>query len=150
MIIPDINLLLYASFTTFQQHALAREWFERVLNGREQVLLPGVSIFGFIRIATNPRIFETPLRLEDALESVEGWLAQPHVHFLVPGSRHIELAFGLLRQLGAATNLTTDTQLAAHAIENQATLYSNDTDFARFQGLRWVNPLASLDDKTSR
>ena len=104
-------------------------------------LLPGVSLFGFIRIATNPRVFEQPLHLASTLERVEAWLSQPHVHFLVPGPRHLEIAFGLLRELGAAKNLTTDVQLAAHAIENQATLCSNDSDFARFPGLRWQNPL---------
>ena len=144
MIVVDVNLLLYASFTSFEPHRAAAKWFEAALNGDEQLLLPGVSIFGFIRIATNPRIFEKPLRVEDALGAVETWLAQPHVHFLVPGPRHLELAFELLRKLGAAKNLTTDVQLAAHAIENQAVLYSNDSDFARFEGLRWTNPLAPI------
>ena len=141
MNVVDINLLLYASFATFPQHKAARGWFEQMLNGDEQLLLPGVSVFGFVRIATNPRVFEKPLRVEEALDAVEGWLAQPHVHFLVPGPRHIEIAFRLLRELGAARNLTTDVQLAAHAIENQAVLYSNDSDFSRFAGLRWENPL---------
>jgi uncharacterized protein len=142
VIVVDVNLLLYSTFTSFQQHAAARRWFEAVLNGDEQLLLPAVSIFGFVRIASNPRIFESPLSVEQALASVELWLAQPHVHFLVPGSRHLDIAFELLRKLGATRNLTTDTQLAAHAIENQAVLCSNDSDFARFEGLRWVNPLA--------
>jgi toxin-antitoxin system PIN domain toxin len=141
VIIVDINLLLYATFTTFKQHEAARTWFEGVLNGQDQVLLPAVSLFGFVRIATNPRVFDNPLRLEDALASVEAWLSQPHVHFLVPGPRHLELAFGLLRKLDAGKDLTTDVQLAALAIENQAVLCSNDTDFARFEGLRWENPL---------
>ena len=141
MIIVDINLLLYATFTTFKQHEAARIWFEGMLNGQDQVLLPAVSLFGFVRIATNPRVFDNPLRLEDALASVEAWLSQPHVHFLVPGPRHLEIAFGLLRKLDAAKDLTTDVQLAALAIENQALLCSNDTDFARFEGLRWENPL---------
>ncbi len=141
MIVVDINLLLYSSFTTFEQHKKARAWFESALNGDEQVLLPSVSLFGFVRIATNPRVFEQPLGLAAALAMVESWLTQPHVHFLVPGPDHLQIAFGLMRRLGAAANLTTDVQLAAHAIENQAVLYSNDTDFARFEGLRWVNPL---------
>ena len=142
MIIVDVNLLLYATFTAFAQHEAARAWFEKALNGHDQLLLPGVSVFGFVRIATNPRVFEKPLRVEEALSAVESWLGQPHVHFLVPGPRHLEIAFGLLRELGAARNLTTDVQLAAHAIENQATLCSNDSYFARFPGLRWANPLA--------
>ena len=142
MIVVDINLLLYASFTTFEQHARAHAWFKAMLNAEQQVLLPGVSVFGFVRIATNPRIFERPLRVEEALSAVESWLAQPHVHFLVPGPRHLQIAFDLLRELGAARNLTTDVQLAAHAIENQALLCSNDADFGRFAGLRWQNPLS--------
>jgi toxin-antitoxin system PIN domain toxin len=141
VIVVDVNLLLYATFTPFAQHEAARAWFEKALNGHDQLLLPGVSVFGFVRIATNPRVFEKPLRVEDALSAVESWLGQPHVHFLVPGPRHLEIAFGLLRELGAARNLTTDVQLAALAIENQATLCSNDSDFARFSGLRWENPL---------
>lgn len=141
MNVVDINLLLYAAFATFPQHEAAHAWFEQILNGDEQVLLPGVSVFGFVRIATNPRVFEQPLRVEEAIEAVEIWLAQPHVHFLVPGPRHLEIAFNLLRELGAARNLTTDVQLAAHAIENQAVLCSNDSDFSRFSGLRWENPL---------
>lgn len=141
MIVVDVNLLLYATFATFTQHDAARAWFEKALNGREQVLLPGVSVFGFVRIASNPRVFEKPLRAEEALGAVEAWLAQPHVHFLVPGPSHLEIAFRLLRELGSARNLTTDVQLAAHAIENQALLCSNDSDFGRFQGLRWQNPL---------
>lgn len=141
MVVVDVNLLLYATFATFAQHKAARTWFEKALNGADQLLLPGVSVFGFVRIATNPRVFEKPLRVQEALAAVEEWLAQPHVHFLVPGPRHIEITFRLLRELGAARNLTTDTQLAAHAIENQALFCSNDSDFGRFQGLRWENPL---------
>jgi toxin-antitoxin system PIN domain toxin len=142
LIVVDANLLLYASFAAFAQHEAARSWLEKALNGDDQLLLPGVSVFGFVRIATNPRVFEKPLSVEEALLAVESWLAQPHVHFLAPGPRHLEIAFRLLRELGAARNLTTDVQLAAHAIENQARLCSNDTDFGRFQGLRWENPLA--------
>ena len=142
MLIVDVNLLLYASISSFPQHSAARAWLEGVLNGTEQLLLPAVSIFGFVRIATNPRIFERPLHVADALAAVESWLAQPHVHFLAPGPHFTEIAFRLLRQLGAAQNLTTDVQLAAHAIENQAALCSNDSDFARFEGLRWLNPLS--------
>lgn len=141
MIVVDVNLLLYANIKGFEQHVRAHTWFEAALNGDRQLLLPAVSVFGFIRIATNPRVFERALSAEEAVARVESWLEQPHVHFLVPGSRHTEIAFRLLRRLGAARNLTTDVQLAAHAIENQADLYSNDTDFARFDELRWVNPL---------
>jgi predicted nucleic acid-binding protein len=81
------------------------------------------------------------LAVVDALTRVEEWFALPHVHFALPGPRHLEIAFGLLRELGVAGNLTTDVQLAAVAIEHQGELHSNDTDFGRFPRLRWVNPL---------
>lgn len=70
------------------------------------------------------------------------WLARPQIHFVQPGSRHLEIAFRLLRHFGAGANLTTDAQLAAFAIEHQAERHSNDTDFGRFPQLRRVNPIA--------
>jgi uncharacterized protein len=73
---------------------------------------------------------------------VEEWLARPHVHFVQPGPRHLEIAFALLRHTSAAAQLTTDAQLAALAIERQGEVHSNDTDFGRFPQLRWINPLA--------
>jgi hypothetical protein len=141
MIIPDVNLLLYANIDAFPQHQRARAWLEEILNGNQAVGLPTVSVFGFIRVATSLRVFDTPVAVDEAIRRVETWLGQPHVTQLVAGARHLSIAFDLLRSLGTTKNLTTDVQLAAHAIENQAELHSNDTDFARFPGVRWVNPL---------
>ena len=142
MIIPDVNLLLYAEIDAYPQHEVARAWWEDALSGDVRVALPSVAIFGFLRIATSRRIFEEPLALPDALVRVETWPERSNVMFLGPGPRHLATAFELLRALGTGGNLTTDVQLAAHAIENQAELCSNDLDFGRFAGLRWTNPLA--------
>jgi len=141
MIIPDVNLLLYAEIAAHPLHSRARDWWEETLNGERAVGLPPVCIFGFIRISTNRRVFRDPLTTKDAVGRVERWLEQEVTTFLVPGSRHLPLAFGLLERLGTGANLTTDVQIAAHALEQQAEVYSNDRDFARFEGLRWVNPL---------
>jgi toxin-antitoxin system PIN domain toxin len=122
-------------------HRRARTWWERALNGSQDVGIPAVSLFGFLRISTNRRIFEEPLSTEDAVARVQGWLACSGVSFLPPGPRHLDIAFHLLTGLGMAGNLTTDVQLAEHAIEQQAELCSNDLDFGRFTGLRWTNPL---------
>jgi hypothetical protein len=143
MMVPDVNLLLYANITAFEEHGKARAWWERALSGREEVGIAPAALFGFVRLGTNARVFNPPLAVEDALERVEQWLARPHVHLLLPGPRHLEIAFGLLRRFGTAANLTTDVQLAALAIEHQAELHSNDSDFGRFPQLRWINPLAS-------
>jgi toxin-antitoxin system PIN domain toxin len=141
MIIPDINLLLYAHIDTFEHHDSARRWWEGLLGGDAEVGVPLPAIFGFIRIASNPRVFDPPMSVEVALGHVGLWMQQPNVRCPAPGPRHIEIAFRLLRQLGTAANLTTDAQLAAFAIEHQGELHSNDTDFGRFPGLRWRNPL---------
>lgn len=142
MILPDVNLLLYAHLDAFPEHAKARRWWEEQLNGRREVGIAAPALFGFIRIATNRRVFAWPLAVEGALAVVDEWLARPHVHFVQPGPRHLEIAFRLLRDVGTGANLTTDAQLAALAIEYRAELCSNDADFGRFSGLRWTNPIA--------
>jgi hypothetical protein len=143
VIVPDVNMLLYAEISAIPQHRAAREWWEDLLNGELQVGLAAASIFGFLRISTNRRVFDEPLAVEDAIGRVHRWFEQPNATFLVPGTRHLETAFGLLQDLGTASNLTTDVQLAAHAIEHGGEVHSNDVDFGRVEGLRWVNPLAS-------
>jgi uncharacterized protein len=121
-------------------HRAARRWLEASLGGEEEIALAHPVLFGFVRIVTNRRVFDQPRTLAAALEDVEGWL-DAGATVVSPGPRHLELAFGLLRKLGTAGNLTTDVQLAALAIEHQAELHSADADFGRIPGLRWVNPL---------
>ncbi|MCP2167009.1 type II toxin-antitoxin system VapC family toxin [Goodfellowiella coeruleoviolacea] len=141
MIIPDVNLLLYAVVSGFPQHDRARAWWERAVNGDDRIGLTQPALFGFLRITTNARILRSPLAVDAAIDYVHGWLAQPNVELLSPGPNHLDIALGLLRDIGTAGNLTTDVQLAAYAIEQQGELHSNDTDFARFANLKWVNPL---------
>ena len=141
MIVPDINMLLYAEVDAYPMHSVARAWWEKLLNGDRAVGIAPVCLFGFLRTGTNRKIFDNPLSLEDAIDRVERWLAQPNVTCLVPGSEHIQIAFELLKRLGTGGNLTTDVQIAAHALEHHGEVHSNDSDFGRFGGLRWVNPL---------
>jgi toxin-antitoxin system PIN domain toxin len=142
VILPDVNLLLYAHLSAFPEHRRAVRWWDGLLNGRAEVGVASPVVFGFIRVATSPRLFDPPLALTEALARVEEWLSRPHVHLIQPGPRHMEIAFALLRQVGVGANLTTDAQIAALAIEHQAEVHSNDADFGRFPRLRWVNPLA--------
>ena len=141
MIVPDVNLLLYAHVASFPEHALARRWWEGLMNGRREVGVAGPALFGFVRLVSNPRVLDRPLPVAEAVGRVEEWLERPHVHFVQPGPQHLEIVFRLLRHVGAGANLTTDAQLAALAIEYQGELHSNDGDFGRFPRLRWVNPL---------
>jgi toxin-antitoxin system PIN domain toxin len=141
VIIPDVNLLVYAHVSGLAEHAKAKLWWEGLMNAPAPVGLAAPALYGFIRVATHPRILDHPMTVETAVSQVKGWLSRRQVTFLAPGPRHLEIAFRLLREVGAAGNLTTDAQLAALAIEHQAELHSNDADFARFPQLRWVNPL---------
>jgi hypothetical protein len=145
VIVPDVNLLVYAEIDAFTQHRIARRWWEEVLFGDRRIGLASPVLFGFLRISTNRRVFTEPLPVRDALARVRTWLEHPNVTHLIPGTRHLELAFGLLSTLGTAANLTTDVQLAAHAMEVGGEVHSNDRDFGRFDALVWVNPL-EVDD----
>jgi toxin-antitoxin system PIN domain toxin len=105
------------------------------------VRLPWVVILGFLRLATHRQISENPLPVAAACAVVESWLTRPQVSVLHPGERHAAILFGLLRSTGAGGNLTTDAHLAALAVEHGLEICTTDTDFARFPGLRWKNPL---------
>lgn len=142
MILPDVNLLLYAVDEESSRHARARAWLEAVLSGTEEVGFAWAVVLGFIRISTNPVAFDNPLDAAEAFGYVEEWLARPVASTLSPGPNHVALTRELLQPLGIAGNLTTDGHLAALAIEHGAELCSSDNDFARFEGLRWRDPLS--------
>jgi toxin-antitoxin system PIN domain toxin len=141
VLIPDINILVYAYNADAREHVRAREWWERTLTQSRPVGMPWITALGFIRISTHRSILNAPMFPKDAIRTVRAWLDVPRVQILTPGDRHAEILFGLLDRLGTAGNLTTDAHLAALAIEYQAELVSTDADFARFPGLRWFNPL---------
>jgi hypothetical protein len=138
----DLNLLLYAIDEEAPHHERARPWLEEALSGTEEVGFAWAVLLGFVRISTNPVVFERPLRSGEALDYVDGWLAQPVAAVVHPTERHAARLRETLEPLGTAGNLTTDAHLAVLAIEHGAELCSADTDFARFPGLRWHNPLA--------
>src|ERR1700759_3533560 len=99
MIIPDVNLLLYAVIDTFPQHKVAHGWWEDTVNSSTQIGLASPAIFGFLRIGTNPRVLESPLAVETAIGHLTTWLEQPNVTRLDPGPRHLEITFDLLKQV---------------------------------------------------
>jgi toxin-antitoxin system PIN domain toxin len=140
--LPDVNLLLYAVDATAPHHVRARGWLEQALSGPEPVGFTWVVLLAFLRLSTRPQIFESPLSTTEAFDVVEGWLGQPNALVLHPTERHHSVLRGLVEPLGTAGNITTDAHLAALAIEHGGEVCSADTDFARFRGLRWTNPVA--------
>jgi toxin-antitoxin system PIN domain toxin len=143
VIIPDVNLLLYAVIDAFPQHEKARQWWESVVNSDELIGLADPAIFGFLRISTNPRLLKPPLSADEAAWRVETWLELPNVRWAQPGPGHHARSLAYLRAAGTAGNLTTDAQLAAIAADINAIMCSNDSDFARFDDIRWHNPLTA-------
>jgi len=141
MILVDANLLLYAEDALNPLNERARAWWDACLSGADPVLLSWETMTAFLRIGTNPRVFQRPLTLAEATERVASWLDQPCVRVARPTERHWEVFRGLLASAKASGNLVMDAHLAALAIEHGAELVTSDADFARFPGLSWRNPL---------
>jgi toxin-antitoxin system PIN domain toxin len=141
MILPDLNLLLYAYNPHVPQHEQASEWWEAALNEGELIGLPLEIPFGFVRIATSPRLGPARVGLADARRVVEGWLGLPQVRILNPSAGHFARVMNLLAAARAEGAVLSDAILAAYAIEHRATLMTTDRDFGRFPGLAWESPL---------
>ena len=106
MIVPDVNLLLYAYDASNPFHSEAAKWWSECLSGDEPVGLPSVVLFGYLRISTNRKIFQNPLTVTQAGQQIKSWLSQPNARLLEPGPNHVETNTGSVerpwfrRQLG--------------------------------------------------
>ena len=143
MILVDTNLLLYAKVAGLPNHALAAQWLEQAFGSPARVGLSWPSLLGFLRISTNARAFARPLAMAQAWEQVEEWLSLRGVWIPEPTERHAHVLATMLSSANATGNLVPDAHLAALAIEHGLELCSTDSDFARFPGLRWRNPLVN-------
>jgi len=145
MILLDANVLIYAVDAEAPQHAKARRWLEKTLSGDDAVGLPWIVALAFLRITTRTGVLRRQLSADQAVGFIDEWLAQPYVELVGPGAAHWPLLKKLLREAGAAGNLTTDAHLAALAIEAGWELATTDHDFRRFPGIRLLNPMTESD-----
>lgn len=143
MILVDANLLVYSHVSSFPQHERARDWLDRQINGTALVGLPWGSLLAFLRLVTNPRVFDRPEPMSRAWDQVHAWLGNETVWIPQPSDRHATLLGELLALPGMQGNLVPDAHLAALAIEHGLQLCSTDGDFARFTDLRLIDPLRS-------
>ena len=141
MKLVDLNVLLYVVNDDSPRHQPVLNWWNAALNGDETVGLAWVVLLGFLRISTNPRVFPTPLAADDAIAKIDAWLSLDNVRVVREQDNHWEVLRSLVSETGTAGNLTTDAHLAALAMSHAAVLVSCDSDFGRFKGLRWENPL---------
>jgi toxin-antitoxin system PIN domain toxin len=142
LILVDANILLYAEDSLSPLHQQARVWWDNQLSEGGPTCLCWPVLSAFIRIGTNPRVFEHPLSLEQALARVQSWLDQPGTRVIRPTEQHWAIFQLMLRDGQAVANLVTDAHLAALAVEHGCDLASADSDFARFPKLKWINPLS--------
>jgi hypothetical protein len=137
----DASVLLHAYDPDFQRHQQSRTWLEKSFSDPEKVGLAWVAILAFLRISTNPRAFPRPFSVEEATRIVSEWLDRPNAVVLHPGMRHWAILRELLSTARARADLVTDAHLASLAIEHGAVLCTDDRDFARFPGLKTLDPL---------
>lgn len=137
----DLNILLYVYNVDDILHPRIKEWWERLVNSDERIGFAWITISGFIRISTNPRVMPQPLSADRAMEIVESFLRLQNIRIVSETDEHWGTLQSLITEAGTAGNLVTDAHLAAIAIEHGATLVSCDKDFSKFSGLRWENPL---------
>ena len=141
MRILDANILVYSFVQAMPQHHKAKSWLDQVLNGVAQVGIPWLTSLAFVRLVSNPRIFERPAMISEAWKQVEEWLDCESVWIPEPTERHVEVLNTLLNQPGLAANHVPDAHIAGLAIEHGLVVCTTDTDFQRFSEIRTENPL---------
>ena len=141
MLLPDVNVLIYAHRVDAQLHPLYAKWLINLADGSEPFALSELVASAFVRIVTNPKVFKPATPLADALAFIDQLRALPHCHPLVPGARNWEIFSRVCRDSSAHGAIVSDAYHAALAIEHGCTFITCDGDFARFTGLRWQHPL---------
>lgn len=139
MLMPDVNVLVYAHRQDEAWHEPYASWFKQVIDGSEPFALSVLVAVGFLRIVTNGRIYQDPTPLPAALAAVEQLAAHPRCRLATPGVTHLADMVRLCRAVGATGKLVSDAQHAALAIAEGSTWVTRDRDFGRFEqhGLRW-------------
>jgi len=140
MILPDVNVLIYAFREDTPHHATCRSWLLDVVAGDARFGLSPLALSAVVRITTNRRIFTTPSIVGEALAFCDDLLEQPHCELVEPGERHWHIFCRLCTETGTRGPRVTDAWFAALAIESGCDWITFDRDFARFPGLRWRQP----------
>jgi uncharacterized protein len=140
MMLPDVNVLIYAFRRGVPQHAVCRKWLDEVVLGAERFAISPLALAAVIRITTNTRTYATPSSLESAFGYCEDLLGQPHCQAVEPGERHWDIFRRLCVETETRGPRVTDAWYAALAIEWGCEWVTLDRDYARFPGLRWRVP----------
>jgi hypothetical protein len=141
MQLPDVNVLIYAHREDAPEHERYAAWLQALTTSDEPFALSDVILSGFLRIVTNPRIFDPATPMDTALAFCQSLVDWPRASLITPSRRHWEIFTTLCHDIRGP--LVADAYIAALAIEHGCELVTTDSDFARFPGLRWRHPLAA-------
>lgn len=142
MLLPDVNVLVYAHRQDGPEHPVYRRWLDELVSADAAFGMADVVLSGFLRIVTNPRVFARPTPVDLAVSFAEELRGLPNCVTVTPGPRHWSIFSRLCLEAGAKGNLVADAYLAALAIESGSEWITSDRGFSRFPGLRWRHPLA--------
>jgi toxin-antitoxin system PIN domain toxin len=140
MQLPDVNVLIYAHREDAPEHDRYAAWLIALTAADEPFALAEIVLASFLRIVTNPKIFDPPTPMETGIAFCQRLVEWPRAELISPSRRHWDLFVDLCAKVQGP--LVTDAYLAALAIEHGCELITTDSDFARFPGLRWRHPLA--------
>jgi len=138
VILPDVNLLIYAFRADAPLHSVSRAWLEGVIAGEAKFGLSKMALSALVRVTTNRRSYPLPSSLGEAFGFCDDLLAQPHCQLVEPGEHHWEIFRGLCTTTGRSGPDVTDVWYAALAIEWGCEWITFDRDFSRFPGLKYT------------
>jgi uncharacterized protein len=141
VILPDVNVLIYAFRKDSPHHDLCKLWLDGVVGGDAQFGLSPLALSAVARIATNPRVFREPSAIEEVFAFCDNLLGQPHCEVVRPGPRHWTIFRRLCIEANVRGPLIADAWFAALAIEHGCAWITYDRDYARFPGLDWQAPV---------
>ncbi len=141
MIVPDVNMLVYAYNETSPMHNVAKDWWYGLLEGSEDVGIPSAVSTGFVRLMANPKVIAPPVSPVVSIDRVRNWFERTHIFAIHPGADHFDVMRLMVEATGTSRNVVTDAHIAAIAIEHNAEVHSKDSKFAQFPGLKWIDPL---------
>jgi toxin-antitoxin system PIN domain toxin len=140
VILPDVNVLIYAFRTDVPEHAICNPWLTAAVASDARFGLSRLALAALVRITTNARLHRGPSSLAEAFTFCDYLLAQPNCHVVEPGERHWEIFQRLCRETATAGPRVTDAWFAALAIESDCEWITFDRDYVRFPGLKWRVP----------
>lgn len=140
MILPDVNVLIYAFRPEMPEHSRCRQWLQGVVDQDTRFGISPLSLGALVRVTTNRKSWKEPSSLQSAFRFSDYLLGQPHCQVVEPGERHWDIFSRLCVDTETRGPRVSDAWYAALAIEWGCEWVTLDRDYSRFPGLRWRVP----------